>query len=288
VLAVGAGLVASPWLRQWFAGPSPATAPSSTATAPVAPLATAPPAPTPAALAPPATAGATAPASGAPTAPVSLEGSPGPAPAAAALPPLLDDVSTLYGLAGTRTVAARRALAARWGAAEGVDPCTTGPGDGLACYRGKGGLAPIRQLDRPALLRLADAEGRSADLLLTGLDPQYATVQAGDKTWRVPLARLAQDWRGEFDTLWRLPPGWSGTDTLVAEAGPRAEWLAARLDQADPASQGRPLRDRVFAFQLAQGLVPDGLAGPQTLMRLSRAAGVDEPRLAAAPSLPRP
>jgi general secretion pathway protein A len=33
------------------------------------------------------------------------------------------------------------------------------------------------------------------------------------------------------------------------------------------------------AFQLTQGLAPDGLVGPQTLMQLNRAAGVDEPRL---------
>ena len=32
-------------------------------------------------------------------------------------------------------------------------------------------------------------------------------------------------------------------------------------------------------FQLAQGLPPDGLAGPMTLMRLNRSAGVDEPSL---------
>jgi general secretion pathway protein A len=42
---------------------------------------------------------------------------------------------------------------------------------------------------------------------------------------------------------------------------------------------GRPLRERVWAFQLAQGLPPDGVAGPMTLMRLSQAAGIDEPRL---------
>ena len=38
------------------------------------------------------------------------------------------------------------------------------------------------------------------------------------------------------------------------------------------------LRERVTDFQLAQGLPPDGLAGPLTLMRLSGAAGGgDEP-----------
>ncbi|WP_409970417.1 peptidoglycan-binding domain-containing protein [Piscinibacter sp.] len=39
------------------------------------------------------------------------------------------------------------------------------------------------------------------------------------------------------------------------------------------------MQARVFAFQLAQGLQPDGLAGPLTLMQLTRASGIDEPRL---------
>ncbi|MFT5591064.1 MAG: general secretion pathway protein A, partial [Bradyrhizobium sp.] len=36
---------------------------------------------------------------------------------------------------------------------------------------------------------------------------------------------------------------------------------------------------RVRRFQLMQGLKPDGIAGPQTLMRLANAAGLVEPRL---------
>ena len=39
------------------------------------------------------------------------------------------------------------------------------------------------------------------------------------------------------------------------------------------------LRAKVSAFQIAQGLKPDGLVGPVTLMQLNRAAGVDEPKL---------
>jgi len=37
-----------------------------------------------------------------------------------------------------------------------------------------------------------------------------------------------------------------------------------------------------LAYQLLQGLPPDGRAGPLTLMHINRTAGVDEPRLAAA------
>ena len=39
------------------------------------------------------------------------------------------------------------------------------------------------------------------------------------------------------------------------------------------------LKSRIAAFQLAQGLTADGVAGATTFMQLNRATGVDEPRL---------
>ena len=42
-----------------------------------------------------------------------------------------------------------------------------------------------------------------------------------------------------------------------------------------------PLKSRISAFQMAQGLKPDGLAGPMTYMQLNRISGVDEPKLQA-------
>ena len=45
---------------------------------------------------------------------------------------------------------------------------------------------------------------------------------------------------------------------------------------------GGELASWLAGFQLAQGLKPDGLAGPTTFMHLNRALAVDEPHLAAA------
>ncbi len=59
-------------------------------------------------------------------------------------------------------------------------------------------------------------------------------------------------------------------------------WVDEQLTTAG-VRDGGPLRSRVATFQLAQGLPPDGLAGPMTLMRLNRSAGIDEPSLEGAP-----
>jgi murein L,D-transpeptidase YcbB/YkuD len=74
------------------------------------------------------------------------------------------------------------------------------------------------------------------------------------------------------------PPGYAD--------GAPVDWLSTQL----AAAQGMPapsaptrfdaaLRSRLNAFQVAQGLKPDGLAGPLTLMQINRATGVDEPQL---------
>lgn len=190
-----------------------------------------------------------------------------------------EDLGGVFGAAATDEVAAWRVLAGMWGTSLGAgEPCVAAAQAGLGCYRGRGGLAPIRILRRPAILILQDDRGRVAYAVLTALFEAEALLRVSAIERRISLPLLARNWRGEFATLWRTPPGWSG-DMLVAEGSPVAHWLDGRLDLVDPGGHGRPLSQRVFAFQLAQGLSPDGLAGPQTLMQLNRATGIDEPKL---------
>ena len=185
-----------------------------------------------------------------------------------------------------------RALATLWGSSlpdDAADPCTTARSLGLACHRGTADLATLRQLDRPALLLLAAADGQSParPLLLRSLNDHEATLQTPTGLRRVALSALAAAWGGEFATLWRPPPGYR--DPMIDRAtGPAGEWLLAQLTrlQGDaPALNAlrgdEALRQRVFAFQARQGLRLDGLAGPLTLMHVNHAAGVDEPRLSA-------
>jgi general secretion pathway protein A len=205
----------------------------------------------------------------------------GPAAAAPASP-----LEALFASAPADEARAWRALAGLWGVVlPAEEPCGAALAASLQCYRGRGGLAPIRQVDRPVLLALADARGRTVHAVMVALGGDSATLRVGDVDHVVPLAALARVWRGEFTTLWRAPPGF-GDGALVAAEGPLGSWLAQKLAAADgsalPAASAEALGAQVFAFQLAQGLAPDGLAGPLTLMKLNRASGVDEPRLLAA------
>ena len=189
--------------------------------------------------------------------------------------------------------AAWRALAGAWRVElPAGDPCSAAATRQLQCYRSNAGLAQIRQLDRPVILALQDGRGRTTHALLTGLTDRAATLRAGPRSQTVALAVLARQWRGDFATFWRTPPGYAGR-AIDGREHPATPWLEQRLAalQGVAAASGAErtdarLREQIQAFQLAQGLKADGLAGPTTLMQLNRAVGVDEPRLDSAARAP--
>ncbi|MFO1288815.1 MAG: hypothetical protein U1F49_21285 [Rubrivivax sp.] len=181
--------------------------------------------------------------------------------------------------------AAWRALAMAWHAPLGEgDVCAkAAPAAGLACHRTRGGLAAVRQLDRPGIVFLRQRDEPPVVALLVALDERGATLQTQGRHWRLSLAGLATVWRGDFATLWRTPPGWreaaSALPPAALSASARA-WVNDRLVGAGVRDMGQPLRDRLWAYQVAQGLPPDGLLGPVTMMQLGRGSpGFDEPVL---------
>ena len=177
-------------------------------------------------------------------------------------------------------------LALEWKLAlDDGDACAAAQRAQVQCFRSpSSNLALIRQLDRPGILMLHDANDRPVYALLTGLTEQSATLRVAGVSQTISLVSLARLWRGDFATLWRSPPGYTGR-TVDASSGPVAAWLTTQLaglrgqpPTADETGDAA-WRARISAFQLAQGLKPDGLAGPTTFMQLNRASGVDEPRL---------
>ncbi|MEK8049941.1 AAA family ATPase [Ideonella sp. DXS22W] len=182
--------------------------------------------------------------------------------------------------------AAWAALASVWApAAGGTALC--GQGSPWQCHRGtQTSLALLRLLDRPGWLTLRDAQGRSARALLLGLDGGQALLGAGPRRWRIDTATLVQLWPGDFATFWQAPPGYE-QPLRAGEQGPVVRSLTEALRRVQGAEAPAPT-DRLgprwsrqlLAFQRAQGLAADSVAGPTTFMQLNRALGVAEPRLA--------
>ena len=171
---------------------------------------------------------------------------------------------------------------------EGEPACKALQKEQLHCFSRNLSLALIRELGRPGIVTLDADSGSPSYAVLTGLTRDSATLRAAGTEQTVTLAALAARWQGDFATLWRAPPGYTGRLSdgrrnrgLDRNAAGRCEWR--RLLRKAPRPWMRALRSQLRAFQLSQGLAGDGMPGPMTFMQLNRAAGVDEPRLRTEP-----
>jgi general secretion pathway protein A len=199
---------------------------------------------------------------------------------------VLADMGSLFTGSSRDENSSYRELAKLWNIsfADG-DPCASAEKTKLRCYKGSGGLAEIRQLDRPALLVLRDANNAPHYGLLTGLTNVSATLHVGGAIHTVNLLALGRGFRGEFVTFWRVP-GKYRVALRLGDQGEDVDWLAAQLAKMNGANAPGPnqrfdqsMIKQVREFQAAQGLEVDGVVGPKTFMHLNSFAGIREPRL---------
>lgn len=169
---------------------------------------------------------------------------------------------------------------------QGGEECLEAEAFGLRCLVARGGLDELRQLNLPAVLTMDDNQGQKFHATLIRLDSQSATFAVGAETRTVALGALADQWSRYYTLLWRAPPAASKKISL-GDQGPDVEWLGKQLAQLQ-GKAAETTTDQVFdeammrqvkQFQLAQGLIPDGAVGPQTMIRLSSAADTTAPKL---------
>jgi general secretion pathway protein A len=166
------------------------------------------------------------------------------------------------------------------------DVCQQAQAQGLRCMKGQGNLSSIMKLDRPAVLKLYDDQGKEYYVALTGIKGKTATIQVGDESRNVILKEVEKRWLGDYTLLWRTSPNYRG-DIHPGMKGPDVHWLDTQLAiiQGRSARTGKAftfdnqLVSQVKKFQLTEGLVPDGIVGPQTIIHLNTAAGSKAPKL---------
>jgi len=169
-----------------------------------------------------------------------------------------------------------------------ADPaCDTGRAAGLRCLARTGTWTVLRRLDLPAILELITPDGQKHHVVLSALDGERATLRIDDLRVTMPTAEIERFWDGAFATVWKsavagplpLQPGMRGRDVV---------WLRRQLDALDSRAQPTTasqvyddeLRRRVAAFQQVESLMPDGIAGEETLVRLAAAVpGANGPSL---------
>jgi general secretion pathway protein A len=184
--------------------------------------------------------------------------------------------------------AAYRALFRQWHLKyKPGDVCRQAQAQGLWCLEGKGGIANLRLMNKPAVLKLSDEKEGDYYATLTAWQGDKATFSIGKEMRGVSAKEIIQWWTGEFLLFWRPPVDYGKLQP--GARGPMVAWLGKQLSLA----QGRVLQTEaeevynekmvkeVKKFQLAHGLVPDGIVGPKTIILLSGATGDGGPVLSA-------
>jgi general secretion pathway protein A len=165
--------------------------------------------------------------------------------------------------------------------------CREAQAAGLRCLYRKGTWNNLRSFDRPAVITLTDAQGVAHQVVVTQLDSDKVTLQAGNQHARFPISELDPLWYGDYLLLWKpntnapaaLNPGMIGT---------AVGWLRTQLSALEHSSDSgsssydASLVAAVKRFQVSQHLKVDGIAGEETLIHLNTVLNVPgTPRLSA-------
>jgi general secretion pathway protein A len=164
--------------------------------------------------------------------------------------------------------------------------CDQARAAGLECLIDRGGIVDLRRMNKPVVLTLTDEKGGRYYAVLTALRGETATFRIGNETRSVPLREIAGWWAGYYLLLWRQPSGYE-TSLKPGARGAMVNWLAKHLavasGQSAPGTEAavydRRMAERVKQFQLAYGIVPDGIVGPRTIIGLTGLIRGEDPML---------
>ncbi|MEN8142966.1 MAG: AAA family ATPase [Thermodesulfobacteriota bacterium] len=174
-------------------------------------------------------------------------------------------------------------LFSRWGATydqdSGLPPCRQAEAQGLACLDRQGSLGSLRHLNRPAVLRLIDDQGRTFYAPIINLAGNTALLEINSREIAVNTTDLEKQWFGGYTVLWQPPPGGS-REIKTGETGQDAEWLIENLEkQTGLQAAYMELDQMITSYQKKEGLIADGIAGPETLIHLNLSIGRSGPAL---------
>lgn len=152
------------------------------------------------------------------------------------------------------------------------DGCQSLGAQGYRCQNVQGAWIGFRNLNMPAMLEFKLPSGELRYAALLAQPDKQARLASGPQSELFELGDVLTYWTGNAWFIWKPPTRnetliWPGTEATVIG------WVRKMLG-APVAASGREaayddkLKERVMAFQKAQGLKPDGILGDQTLFYL--------------------
>lgn len=157
---------------------------------------------------------------------------------------------------------------------------------GLELVTKRASLGRLKQLNRPAVLKIIDPQGDSFYATLTGLNDSTATLVVGNEIRQVPMTQLMQQWLGDYGLLWKPPQEYQGA-VKPGERSSLVSWLDQQMaiisgrdvdSVSDPRLSGI-LLEEIKTFQKKSGVVADGVVGPHTLILINTRVDSERPTL---------
>lgn len=188
---------------------------------------------------------------------------------------------------------AYKALFRQWGLdlhlKKNSTACQQAEAMGLRCLFKRGSLGSIRNLNRPAVLTFFDGEGQEFYGTLTKLTGNTATFVIGTEEKTVDIHELQSLWFGEYSLLWHSPENYNNKMIKPGDRNATIRWLDDRLAVLNGRTMhtqgsivyGKELVREVIEFQRNEGLVADGIIGPQTIIRINAATDNSVPKIIA-------
>lgn len=221
-------------------------------------------------------------------------------PPTAALRPVLAPPVVIgeYEPADDNKLRAYAALLAAWRIDEkpdrGLLVCDFVSRYGLACLHREGNWRSLTRLDRPAVLRVRNDDGKLFFITLVGYDASNDSVSVvlDDEVFDLQQEAIDRYWDGVYSVVWKQPPYMSMTPAMAGYED-EASWLDRMLklaferyrqntDEPEMSSvefAALDLKAKVVWFQRQAGILADGLPGAITLITLNNWTGSDAPRL---------
>jgi general secretion pathway protein A len=145
---------------------------------------------------------------------------------------------------------------------------------GLQCVKTRGNMETLRKMDRPSVLRLTGDNGVDAYVTLISLSDGSANCLTAGIVRTIALPELESRWTGDFIAIQRMEPEFEGAMSN-GDSGSAVAWLDGQLSRI----RGRQPRwdNNVFddsiekevrEYQRKQGLVPDGVVGQKTMLKI--------------------
>jgi len=166
-------------------------------------------------------------------------------------------------------------------------PCRQAMAHGLRCLSGSVSLNGLLRLDKPAVLKLFDEKNRAFFATLISYNDGLATFRVGDNNIVADADEIGRRWFGDYALFWRTPFNYT-VNIRPGHKGDELAWIDRQLSlvngrrvQGKDLTYDERLVNEVKRFQLSEGLIPDGIIGPNTLILLNNVSGNSGPALMA-------